>query len=464
MKYGASLEDLDWGENSYEKCTQAIKQFFGDELPAEKISRYVQSADGNLHVAMNQILNDLETQKSTNRPSPSPSSSLLGKVLSEVAEEVKCAICLSYFESPVELSCAHVFCLTCIEEMANDSNEVMCPLCRHPTDLKGRGVSGLKPNLHIANIVEKLKTTQVSQCGKCTVNAMFYCDSCDEFLCQKCDTSSHVNQKADHERVLAEQVFGKQARRKLNGSRGSENVVLQGEELAIPFEMTKDKCREAFQTWAQTLWFAPSDLGTRSRIREFKACYMPFWLFDLEVGNRLSILASKRGLSSPPVPYKMQIMVNGSEQHAELFRQMQPWKLDTLKPLSPKALDNVTLVPFAMSSEHAEKSEGFKSNLDPKCSEKTAQKSQPTPPESPLVAAAEIYTAIMRKTVKKVYVPVYVSSYDYRGTSYQILVNGVSGKCCAQRPYSHTKLFSVGLTTGMGALGFIAGTRSAATS
>jgi hypothetical protein len=66
MKYGAQEPKQEMEtQDPYESCANSIKHLFGDELTPEKISHYVQSADGNLHVAINQILNDLEKQKKT---------------------------------------------------------------------------------------------------------------------------------------------------------------------------------------------------------------------------------------------------------------------------------------------------------------------------------------------------------------------------------------------------------------
>lgn len=50
----------------------------------------------------------------------SPSIQLLERVLSELTEELKCPLCLGYFNTPVILNCFHTFCATCLEEIGNN--------------------------------------------------------------------------------------------------------------------------------------------------------------------------------------------------------------------------------------------------------------------------------------------------------------------------------------------------------
>jgi hypothetical protein len=122
----------------------------------------------------------------------------LEKVLGELAEEVKCPLCLGYFNQPVALGCFHTFCTPCLEELGmhtlietredfrgkhlnafshstfatvpqEDERVVVCPLCRTSFVLDEQGVRGLKSNHYLANIVDKIKGAQSTKmCGTCT--------------------------------------------------------------------------------------------------------------------------------------------------------------------------------------------------------------------------------------------------------------------------------------------------------
>lgn len=463
MKYGTQDPKQEMEaqvDNSlYEKCANHIKQLFGEELTPEKISHYVQSADGNLHVAINQILNDLEKQKTTSKPSPEPSGPPLEKIISELAEELKCPICLGFFDNPVVLGCLHTFCLCCTEEIAKDSDVVVCPLCRQNTELNGRGPSSLKSNIYIANIVEKLKSAQVSQCDHCPNNSIFYCSTCNIFLCHDCDTKHHVQPKLAHQRVLADEMFTKKIEPKTNPK--PTNFQLEGGEWVVPFNITKEVCGELFQSWAKNLWFAPTDLGPTARLREFTPYFFPFWFFEMEVSSRFHWLPTQKPSSSVKAStHKVQLLMSASnQQHSTLLKEIEPWKIEQLKQMSSKETENMVVVPFSVNQEVAEKSEGFKDSLDQICKEKHVQKNNLDPTVWANSLSMSVSHTILRKSCRKLFVPVFVTTYEYRGKKYDFLVNASTTKCYGQRPYSAGKLLSLGFT-GVGALGLIAGART----
>ncbi|XP_064408083.1 E3 ubiquitin-protein ligase TRIM39-like [Latimeria chalumnae] len=67
--------------------------------------------------------------------------------------ELKCSICLELFNDPVMLDCSHNFCKTCISHVPEDwRGNLPCPHCRQTVSR-----TSLRPNLILANIVEKCK-------------------------------------------------------------------------------------------------------------------------------------------------------------------------------------------------------------------------------------------------------------------------------------------------------------------
>jgi len=233
----------------------------------------------------------------------------------------------------------------------------------------------------------------------------------------------------------------------------------------IPFNITKEVCAELFHSWTKGLWFAPTDLGTKSRLREFKAIFVPFWSFELEVTSRFNWL----GVNKNPVPnakssspnQKVTLMIPASKEYADLLKEIEPWKVEQLKQLSAKTTENATVIPFTVTQENAEKSDNFRESLDQVCREKYIQKNKIDPSvwSTSFANSMNISNSVVKKKCKKLFVPVYLTTYEYKSKKYDFIVNGSTAKCYGQRPYSPGKLLSLGFT-GVGALGLIAGARS----
>jgi len=146
---------------------EVLKAILGDDFNEDKIKHALRGADGDVEIALNHLLNDKEKSKEADDVSDTNSLTPLEKVLCELAEEVKCPMCLGYFRNPLVLACFHTFCATCLESITGDENSLQCPLCRNKSLLDEKVVSGLKQNHYLANIVEKLKSAQNNKmCGK----------------------------------------------------------------------------------------------------------------------------------------------------------------------------------------------------------------------------------------------------------------------------------------------------------
>uniref|UniRef100_A0A8D2AT33 Tripartite motif containing 5 n=1 Tax=Sciurus vulgaris TaxID=55149 RepID=A0A8D2AT33_SCIVU len=87
-------------------------------------------------------------------------------ILGDVKEEVTCPICLDLLTQPMSIDCGHSFCQACItsnyESMMSQKGESNCPVCRISYQFEK-----LRPNRHVANIVERLKGINNVICWLC---------------------------------------------------------------------------------------------------------------------------------------------------------------------------------------------------------------------------------------------------------------------------------------------------------
>ncbi|XP_064385508.1 tripartite motif-containing protein 2-like [Halichondria panicea] len=142
------------------------------------------------------------------------------EALSKVEDQLSCLVCLEPYTNPRLLSCFHVYCQHCLDDIVahNRQGQLECPKCRRPTPLPPIGVSGLQAafNVHhlfdIQETLKKVKEPQKLACEKCSVTnrkATSFCRQCTKFICEKCtDMHKEWDELKDHELVSIEKVEG----------------------------------------------------------------------------------------------------------------------------------------------------------------------------------------------------------------------------------------------------------------
>ncbi|XP_068845186.1 E3 ubiquitin-protein ligase TRIM34 [Capricornis sumatraensis] len=125
-------------------------------------------------------------------------------------KEVSCPICRELLTEPLSLGCGHSFCQTCITDsketdisLGGDSS---CPVCGARYSL-----GNLWPNLHLANIVERLRTVKLSpeegqKTGLCVHHEeklLLFCKEDRKVICRLCERSQEHH---GHHTLLVEEA------------------------------------------------------------------------------------------------------------------------------------------------------------------------------------------------------------------------------------------------------------------
>lgn len=134
------------------------------------------------------------------------------KLLTNIEKEVTCPICLDLLKEPLSLDCGHSFCKACITEEIKESvtsqgrKSSSCPVCQIAF------CSGeLRPNWHVANIVERLQEVKVSSeeeqkrnlCERHEEKLVLFCKKDGKVICWVCERSQ---EHRGHQTVPMEEV------------------------------------------------------------------------------------------------------------------------------------------------------------------------------------------------------------------------------------------------------------------
>eukprot|EP00026_Physarum_polycephalum_P005019 Phypoly_transcript_05045.p1 GENE.Phypoly_transcript_05045~~Phypoly_transcript_05045.p1 ORF type:complete len:496 (+),score=63.42 Phypoly_transcript_05045:153-1640(+) len=313
----------------------------------------------------------------------------LKKVFNELAEELKCALCLELFDKPVVLTCLHTFCAPCLREIVIESI-VVCPLCRSRHELGNKGIEGLKINYHLLNIAEKMRTASLKRCDECQMGPVAeYCKQCKAYLCGSCGTKIHALRlmrvhtrrpldPSDSLMMDELDIDLDEFRSYSSGSDRSspapspspspvpspvpspspsphlrtENTTtsVQPDDIIVDFVVRRDKCLENLRHWMSNLWFAPTDFRSTYHIRQVKPLLVPFWLFELETQSSYTAsIAISLGVNASSMtkdthwtsiagesPGRFRVAVSACDNiENSLLSKIGPWELDDIRPPAP---------------------------------------------------------------------------------------------------------------------------------
>ncbi|XP_037378714.1 E3 ubiquitin-protein ligase TRIM34-like isoform X1 [Talpa occidentalis] len=147
---------------------------------------------------------------------------MASNILVNIQEEVTCPICLDLLKEPLSLDCGHSFCRACItannkESAATREEKSSCPVCRISYE-----PGHLRPNRHLANIVEQLRGVKMSPegeqekelCVRHGEKLLLFCKQDGKVICWLCERSQ---EHRGHQTFLIEEIV-QEYKEKLQGT------------------------------------------------------------------------------------------------------------------------------------------------------------------------------------------------------------------------------------------------------
>ncbi|XP_039608983.1 tripartite motif-containing protein 16-like [Polypterus senegalus] len=120
-------------------------------------------------------------------------------------DEFICSVCLDTLTDPVTILCGHSFCLKCLTDCWDQSQECSCPQCRHTFITRPE----LNRNTLLNEVIKKLKKTTLSpppqnyagpgdvECDFCTGKKFRAVKSCLTCMASYCQTHLHLHYEGD---------------------------------------------------------------------------------------------------------------------------------------------------------------------------------------------------------------------------------------------------------------------------
>ena len=131
-------------------------------------------------------------------------------IKSSITEQLECAICHDRLREPRDLDCSHTFCRECLVHYAKSmkfKGALLCPMCRNTTPIPVGGITALKSNILLRNLIESLSTPEDARSPKkhtvttlaehktCAIHhgvpRDIYCETCNVVICGRCIGAGH---------------------------------------------------------------------------------------------------------------------------------------------------------------------------------------------------------------------------------------------------------------------------------
>lgn len=220
----------------------------------------------------------------------------------------------------------------------------------------------------------------------------------------------------------------------------------------LPFKVPDTQVREDIRRWYGSHFWAPNTLGKKAMTDTLHGLYLPFWTFDAhaecpweaEAGHYYYTTNSK-GERTRHTRWEYaaghvstdfdDVLVPASKGvHANLLEQLQPFPTTTdLKPYDPGYLSGWVVEQYQIDLiQAAQDSRGRMDDI--LRSQATAQIPGDTHRN---LRIAPDYSA---QTFKHILLPVWLVSYTYGTKTYQVAVNGSTGKITGEYPLSWVKI------------------------
>lgn len=230
-------------------------------------------------------------------------------------------------------------------------------------------------------------------------------------------------------------------------------------EGVLPFRVDRSRVRDDIRKWWRSKWLAPGRLAKAALVDTVHSLYIPYWTFDAhahcpweaEAGHYYYVNVEGRDSQGRSVVRQERRVrweaASGVVEHTfddelvpgttgvseELLRKVEPFPTGEIVPYDRAFLSGHVVEHYQVAlSEAAGDSESqMRATL-----EQLAVRQIPGDTHRNLV----IHPVFSGRTFKHVLVPIWLLVYMFGAKSYQVVVNGYTGRIAGRYPYSPWKI------------------------
>lgn len=236
-----------------------------------------------------------------------------------------------------------------------------------------------------------------------------------------------------------------------------ETIVPDG---VVTFKLTVQEVKEIFRKWIHGRWLAPGELKNLYQHGNFSGIYVPYWTFDADAAARYHAFGGRnrtehyRGsdgkmhtrtvtdwypTSGTVRHFFDDVLVCAARRNDKsLLDGIDTYDTKNMPPYSPDYMSGYSAESYTVDLEtgHNVAIRTMTGALRDMASKDVLRRFD-------TVRDVQIDARFDKETYKHVLVPVYSTSYSYKGKNYTVLVNGENGMIKGEYPKSTAKIIAI---------------------
>jgi len=221
-------------------------------------------------------------------------------------------------------------------------------------------------------------------------------------------------------------------------------------ESLLALKVTESQARDLIRAWYRRQWLAPNTLRSKALTDTAKAVYLPYWTFDAgahalwtadaghsyytrEGGKQVRRVRWTPASGELSHVFDDELVPASIGINAGRLKAIEPFPTGGLIPYDAGYLAGWTVERYQIDlvNAAARSRAQMEAALRQLCAAQVPGDTQRN---------LEVRATFTDQRFKHILVPIWLLTYTYRATSYQVVVNGVTGKIAGGRPWSWIKI------------------------
>lgn len=208
----------------------------------------------------------------------------------------------------------------------------------------------------------------------------------------------------------------------------------------VPFRLSEKDAREAFDKRVSGNFLCPKEIKRIVKNEKFQGIYLPCWTFDVEAyitctGSYMD-KKDKRHFHENGKKFVNDRIVIATDRHeVEHIREIYPYETERNRPYKDEYVAGFESEKYTISIEKAWRDE--KPFLEEELKKQVVKEIKLNYAAFKNVTIDEIEITYDEPKYKYLLIPVWLSEFEYKGVTYEIVINGENGKVGGELPISN---------------------------